>query len=247
MYKHSQLGLGTVSAVVDCWRGRPGSRSTPRPPPTKVIWGDRCDCLGEFERPRITTPAVQLQFVGEFARTLQTTVRDDLASRTTGFEWVEEYDVGGTPVDVAGVSAERDGDSVTDDEAANVLVAVELEVRRADPANNTVTLLRALENGALDRFDRVVVCQVFTAYYDLVNGGVSTKRENATFVGRLAADAYEGVVYHAVDLPVDPPKAGSEPPEGWEAAVEAAVGAVERAVRGAVDSDRTAADGDGSD
>ena len=181
-------------------------------------------------KPRITTPAVQLQFVGEFARTLQTTIRDGLASRTTGFEWVEEYDVGGTPVDVAGVTAERNGDSVAEDEAANVLVAVELEVRRADPANNTVKLLRALENGALDRFDRVVVCQVFTAYYDLVNGGVSTKRENATFVGRLAADAHEHVRYHAIDLPVDPPKRGGDPPDGWEAGVAAAVRAVERVV-----------------
>ncbi|MFC6952505.1 hypothetical protein [Halorubellus litoreus] len=172
--------------------------------------------------------------MGEFARTLQTAVRDGLAARTTGFAWHEEYDVGGTPVDVAGVSDESDGDrgrggdpahddGATGEAAATVLVAVELEVRRADPANNTVKLLRALENGVLDRFDRVVVCQVFSAYYDLARGGVSTKRENATFVGRLAADAHEHVAYHAIDLPVDPPKRGNDPAEGWEAGVQEAV------------------------
>lgn len=176
--------------------------------------------------------------MGEFARTLQTAVRDGLASRTSGFAWREEYDVGGTPVDVAGVTGERDGDPVagdgdrdgTGDDAAAVLVAVELEVRRADPANNTVKLLRALEAGALDRFDRVVVCQGFSAYYDLVDGGVSTKRENATFVGRLAADAHDHVSYRAVDLPVDPPKRGSDPPEDWPAGVDGAVAAVADAV-----------------
>ncbi|WP_227134098.1 hypothetical protein [Halorubellus salinus] len=167
--------------------------------------------------------------MGEFARTLQTALRDGLAARATAFEWSEEYGVGGTPVDVAGVTAESDRGPPHDD-APSVLVAVELEVRRADPANNTVKLLRNLETGALDRFDRVVVCQVFTAYYDLVNGGVSTKRENATFVGRLAADAHEHVSYHAVDLPVDPPKRGADPPDGWEASVADAVRAVERAV-----------------
>ncbi|WP_323677516.1 hypothetical protein [Halorubellus sp. PRR65] len=178
--------------------------------------------------------------MGEFARTLQTALCDALGARTSGFEWHEEYDVGGTPVDVAGVSTgsdadpERgDGDSASGDGPVTMLVGVELEVRRADPANNTVKLLRNLEAGVLDRFDRVVVCQVFSAYYDLVNGGVSTKRENATFVGRLAADAHESVTYHAVDLPVNPPKRGSDPPEGWEAGVADAVDAV----RAALDDD----------
>jgi hypothetical protein len=171
--------------------------------------------------------------VGEFARTLQTAIRDGLAA-ATGFEWYEEYDVGGTPVDVVGVPA----GSESEHEAApgGVLVAVELEVRRADPANNTVKLLRHLETGGLDRFDRVVVCQVFSAYYGLVRGGVSTKRENATFVGRLAADAHEHVTYHAVDLPVDPPKRGSDPPGDWERGVDDAVAAVARALEDRVDA-----------
>jgi hypothetical protein len=169
--------------------------------------------------------------VGEFARTLQTAIRDGLVAARDEFEWREEYGVGGTPVDVVGTPA---GDSVE-----GALVAVELEVRRADPANNTVTLLRALDAGALDRYGRVVVCQVFSAYYDLASGGVSTKRENATFVGRLAADAHEHVSYHAVDLPVAPPKRGGDPPADWEAAVDDAVSTIERRVDDAVDaSDR---------
>lgn len=166
--------------------------------------------------------------MGEFARTVQTAVRDGLAVATAGFEWHEEYDVDGTPVDVVGVPADSEGE--------HALVAVELEVRRADPANNTVTLLRALDAGALDRYDRVVVCQVFSAYYDLVNGGVSTKRENATFVGRLAERADDRVAFHAVDLPVNPPKRGDDPPAGWERGVDDAVAAVASALADAVDA-----------
>ncbi|WP_205254401.1 hypothetical protein [Halorubellus sp. JP-L1] len=142
-------------------------------------------------------------------------------------EWHEEYDVGGTPVDVVGVLTERAGE--------RVLVVVELEVRRADPANNTVKLLRNLDAGVLDAYDRVVVCQVFSAYYDLASGGVSTKRENAAFVGRLAADAYERVTYRAVDLPVTPPKRGNDPPREWRAGVDAAVDATCRALDDAAD------------
>lgn len=175
--------------------------------------------------------------MSEFARTLQTAIRDGLDAAVTGFEWVEEYDVDGTPVDVVGVP-DGAGDAGDEGGGREVLVAVELEVRRADPANNTVKLLRALESGALAGVDRVVVCQVFSAYYDLVGGGVSTKRENATFVGRLAADAYAGVTYRAVDLAIDPPKRGGDPPEDWEHAVADAVSAVERAVDRAVAPDR---------
>ena len=181
--------------------------------------------------------ASQLQLVGEFARTLQTAIRDGLAAATEGFEWHEEYAVGGTPVDVVGVpgSVAGEEDAGSDGDAGrsgtgSVLVAVELEVRRADPANNTVKLLRHLDAGALDRFDRVVVCQAFSNYYDLVSGGVSTKRENAAFVGRLAERADDRVAFHAVDLPVAPPKRGEDPPADWAAGVEDAVAAIGRAI-----------------
>ncbi|WP_257299498.1 hypothetical protein [Haloarchaeobius sp. FL176] len=55
----------------------------------------------------------------------------------------------------------------------------------------------------------VVACQAFSAYYDLATGGVSTKRENAAFVGRLAADAFDRVTFQAVEFPVEPPKCGA--------------------------------------
>jgi len=131
--------------------------------------------------------------------------------------------VGGTPVDVVGV-AESDADG----ECA--FVAVELEVRRADPVNNTVKLLRNLDAGVLDAHDSVVVCQVFSAYYDLVDGGVSTKRENAAFVGRLAERADDRVEFHALTLPVDPPKRGDDPPAEWREGVDDAIDGVLRAL-----------------
>ncbi|MFC4405100.1 hypothetical protein [Haloarchaeobius iranensis] len=108
----------------------------------------------------------------------------------------------------------------------DLLVLVELEMRRADPANNTVKLLRSLETGGLDEDDTVVVCQAFSAYYDLATGGVSTKRENAAFVGRLAADAFDRVTFHAVEFPVEPPKRGASWPDAWPDALATTVDAV---------------------
>lgn len=140
--------------------------------------------------------------MGAFAAVTQERLRDALAATRPGFEWTTEYALGGTPVDVAGESPGR-------------LVLVELEWRRADPADNAAKLFRHLVEGTVGA-ERVVVCQVFTAYYDLEGGGVSSKRENAEFVGRAAADAVDGMSYHAVDLPLYPPKAGGDPPEGWE-------------------------------
>lgn len=144
--------------------------------------------------------------MGAFTRAVQTELRETLADERPRYAWHEEYPVGGTPVDVAGV-------------AEDTLVAVELEMRRADPANNTVTLLRAVEDGALDGFAQIAVVQVFSSYYDLASGGVSTKRENAEFVGDLAARAVDRVTYDAVTLDLVPPKRGADPPEGWERVV----------------------------
>lgn len=153
--------------------------------------------------------------MAEFTRTVQERLRDSLAAAVPGHEWRVESELGGTPVDVVG----RPGD-----DGEGPLVAVELEMRRADPADNTVTLLRALDGGLADRAGGVVVCQVFSGYYDLVRGGVSTKRENAEFVGALADEAQSGVAYHALDLGFEPPKHGAEAGEGWEAAVDAVAG-----------------------
>ncbi|WP_440990522.1 hypothetical protein [Haloarchaeobius baliensis] len=151
--------------------------------------------------------------MGEFAREVQERLAGDLEAARPDLSWAVEHRVGTTPVDVAGVGP-------------NVLVLVELEMRRADPANNTVKLLRSLEAGALDEYETVVVCQAFSAYYDLASGGVSTKRENATFVGRLAEDAFDRVTFHAVEFPVEPPKRGVEWPDDWTDALATTVDAV---------------------
>lgn len=155
--------------------------------------------------------------MGEFAREVQERLAADLEAARPDLTWAVEHRVDTTPVDVAGV-----GD--------DLLVLVELEMRRADPANNTVKLLRSLEAGALDEYDTVVVCQAFSGYYDLASGGISTKRENAAFVGRLAADAFDRVGFHAVEFPVEPPKRGAAWPDDWTDALTTTVDGVLAAV-----------------
>lgn len=144
--------------------------------------------------------------MGWLADEVRDHLRDRLAERLPGFEWTVERDVGGTPVDVAGATADR-------------LVAIELEWRRADPADNTAKLFRHLVEGSIEA-GRVDVFQVFTAYYDLQSGGVNSKRANAEFVGEAAADALDGFEYRAVDLDVEPPRGGGEFRENWEAALD---------------------------
>lgn len=154
--------------------------------------------------------------MGTFADAAAERLRDDLAARLDSHAWTTERYVGRTPVDVAG-----DGDP---------LILVELEWRRADPANNTVTLFRHLADGAFD--DRTVrLVQLFTRYYDLQPGGVSSKRENAAFVGERVATTVDGVSYAPLTLDVDPPKRGGDRPDGWEAAVERAADRIEGLVR----------------
>jgi len=152
--------------------------------------------------------------VGDDARQVQERLAAGLEAALPDAEWSVERRVGGTPVDVVGESPER-------------LVLVELEWRRADPANNTAKLFRHLADdgalrGVLDGRDAVVV-QLFTSYYDLVSDGVSSKRKDATFVGAAAAEYLEDVVYWPVDLPIDPPKRGGELPANWESAVDTTV------------------------
>jgi hypothetical protein len=139
--------------------------------------------------------------VGEFAGAVNARLRDRLAERCPAFDWATEYRVAGTPVDVAGESPDH-------------LALVELEWRRADPADNTAKLFRHLAAGRLP-YARVSAFQVFTGYYDLASGGVSSKRENAEFVGRVAADAFEHLSYRPVEFGLTPPKRGGERPDRW--------------------------------
>ncbi|WP_435064528.1 hypothetical protein [Halobaculum sp. EA56] len=155
--------------------------------------------------------------MGEAATRVQRSLCERLARSLAGYEWHEEHAVGDTPVDVAGV-----GDA---------LVLVELEWRRADPANNTVKLFRELAGTDLaSSFDAVHVVQLFSRYYDLASGGVSTKRRNAAFVGERVAETVPAATFAAVTLDVDPPKRGGSLPEGWRESVEEAADLIGREV-----------------
>nr|WP_227776986.1 hypothetical protein [Haladaptatus pallidirubidus] len=145
--------------------------------------------------------------MGTFAEAARDRIRDTLAERLSRFVWETEHRIRRTPVDVVGH---------TDDQ----FVAVELEWRRADPVNNTAKLLYYVDEGKLDEYERVSVFQVFTGYYDLASGGVSSKREIAEFVGDLAADSFEHVSFSPVTFGLEPPKRGGEWPEEWEAVAE---------------------------
>ncbi|WP_232686976.1 hypothetical protein [Halobacterium zhouii] len=151
--------------------------------------------------------------MGEFTDDVHAALRDALASHDTARDWRTEWYADRTPVDVAGVP----GDD-------SPLVFVEVEMRRADPANNPVKLARHAADGEFDA--PVLLVQVFSGYYDLDSGGVSSKRENATFVGCLAEESVDGFDYHAVDLRFTPPKRGRREPENWRDAVEDVAGEI---------------------
>jgi hypothetical protein len=146
--------------------------------------------------------------VGRFADDVNARLRDGLASDHPAMDWTTERYIAGTPVDVAG---EGDGR----------LVAVELEWRRADPSDNAAKLFRHLSEGAIDA-ERLVVVHLFTRHYDLASGGHSSKRQNAEFVGEVAARTLDGLTYHPLTFDLDPPTRGADRPEGWQAAADAA-------------------------
>jgi hypothetical protein len=99
--------------------------------------------------------------VGDFAVAARDRIRDTLAERLPRFVWVTEHRIQRPPVDVVGCTDDR-------------FVAVELEWRRADPANNTAKLFYYVDEGELEGYDRIAVFQLFTGYYDLASGGVSS-------------------------------------------------------------------------
>jgi len=61
----------------------------------------------------------------------------------------------------------------------------------------------------------VTAFQLFTNYYDLARCGVSSKRENADFVGRMAAATVDRLRDTSADTGIEPPKRGGEWPETW--------------------------------
>jgi hypothetical protein len=147
--------------------------------------------------------------MGAFARAVQSHLRDALADAHSDLDWETEYRIAGTPVDLAGRSSTGVAGA-----SPEHLALVELEWRRADPADNAAKLFRHLAEGTVNA-DRATVCQVFSGYYDLADGGVSAKRLNAEFVGRSVADVLDDLTYRALDLDLDPPKRGGErPPPG---------------------------------
>jgi hypothetical protein len=165
--------------------------------------------------------------VGEFAEAVRDRLRDSLAERRPRLDWKTEYRIRRTPVDVVGTTGEmgEDGEAGTNDGTGtdgDRFVAVELEWRRADPANNSAKLFYYAEEGEMDAYGEVVVCQLFSGYYDLDSGGTSSKREVAEFVGETAAASVERVAFHPLRLPIDPPKKGGEWPEDWRARTDEA-------------------------
>ena len=144
--------------------------------------------------------------MGNHAIEIQEYLAENLSKGTNSFEWHTEYPIGNNPVDVAGIKN-------------NILIIVELEWRRADPSDNTAKLFRHVSSDTIDE-QQVVVAQLFTSYYDLSGGGISSKRLNAEFVGKTAASAYTELQYHSVDLCIDPPKRGQPLPEDWQDAAD---------------------------
>ena len=147
--------------------------------------------------------------MGEFAEAVRDRLRDALTERRPSLDWTTEYRIRRTPVDVVGTSDER-------------LAAVELEWRRADPVNNTAKLFYYTDEGEIDEYDEVVICQLFSGYYDLAGEGVSSKREVAEFVGETAAASVERVAFHPLRLSIDPPKRGGKRPDDWRARTDEA-------------------------
>lgn len=175
--------------------------------------------------------------MGDAADRVRDRLRDGLAERLPGYDWATEERLGRTPVDVVGVAANP---------ATTVgppIVLVELEWRRADPANNPVKLFRHAAEGRLgelgddgpadgdgptddhDHAADALCVQLFTDYYRTTDGD-SSKRENAEFAGRRLSRVVDGLEYEGASLPLAPPKRGGELPSDWREQVDDAVARV---------------------
>lgn len=140
--------------------------------------------------------------MGAFADDVVDRLKNRLNQKATSHDWEAEYRISGTPVDLAGITA-------------NSHILIELEWRRADPADNTAKIFRHL-SGSSPIKESTTVIQLFTNYYDLASGGVSSKRKNAEFVGSVASESLDDLRYCPVEFDIDPPKAGGEMPPIWK-------------------------------
>ena len=140
--------------------------------------------------------------MGEFADDVILRLKDQLAQSCSSYTWNTEHRIAETPVDVVGIGNEQH-------------VLIELEWRRADPADNVAKIFRHLSTSEVTT-DKIMILQLFTNYYNLISGGVSSKRKNAEFVGETAADSLENLTYYPLDFEINPPKAGEVRPSEWK-------------------------------
>ena len=140
--------------------------------------------------------------MGAFADDIVDRLKNRLNQKTTSHDWKSEYRISGTPVDLAGITT-------------NSHILIELEWRRADPADNTAKIFWHLSSSSPIK-ESTTVIQLFTNYYDLASGGVSSKRKNAEFVGSVASESLDSLEYHPVEFDIDPPKSGEERPPMWK-------------------------------
>ncbi len=150
--------------------------------------------------------------MGKLASTFQSYLREELSETHPSVDWRTEHNIAGTPVDVAGI-----GD--------DTLLLIELEWRRADPADNSAKLFRHLDTGQIDQ-NHVTVVQIFTGYYDLATGGVSSKRKNAEFIGHIAENAIDELSYYSVNFDPEPPKRGNDWKDDWKMSAKETLSAV---------------------
>lgn len=150
--------------------------------------------------------------MGQFAQTVQNYLCESLAEHYPSGTWESEFNISGTPVDVGGRNVDR-------------LYLVELEWRRADPADNAAKVLRHLQSGHVEA-KQIVFFQIFTNYYQLSRGGVSSKQKNSEFVGEISAQTFEKLSYSSVDFDMDPPKRGEKWPDTWKKAADKTVTAI---------------------
>jgi len=147
--------------------------------------------------------------MGEFATAVQDHICSSLNEKYTRQTWETEYNIAGTPVDIVGSNS-------------NQLYLVELEWRRADPADNAAKLFRHFDAGEIEA-EQVTVFHIFTRHYALSHGGSSSKRKNAEFVGQMAAETFDRLSYSPIEFNLDPPKRGTEWPEDWQKAADEAI------------------------